>query len=120
MNYKAIIIFLFLLVSISTHSSDELVERNIESIRAGMEKNKDKIHEEWERIKEIYGELHGKYSVSFAIEPDGTLSEVELQSSTLGSTGADTRLLNVIKALKFKESKSAAVKVSYTFAFFND
>ena len=61
-------------------------------------------------------DLSGKVEVDFTIEADGTVSEVQISSSTLGHSSFERRLLSMIKRLKFAPATSK-IQITYPFVF---
>lgn len=62
--------------------------------------------------------LAGKVTVAFTIEPDGSVSKVEIVSSTLNWPPLEEKLVRRISHWRFPPSRSGAVRVVFPFLFF--
>jgi TonB family protein len=62
--------------------------------------------------------LSGKITVSYIINPDGTVSDISIKESTVNWPPLEEKLIKRIKHWKFPPSKSRKVRIVFPFLFF--
>jgi hypothetical protein len=89
----------------------------MESIRRVFEQHKGAIYAIYNRALRSDPELQGKYVFHIVIEPDGSISTIELVSSELGYVPLEKKLLTRISTIDFGPDDVLATPVNYKFDF---
>jgi len=99
------------------HGSTVAGGRDMESIRRVFEQHKGSIYAIYNRALRRDPEIKGKYVFHIVIEPNGTISKIELISSELGNNALEQKLLARIRVINFGAEDVAATPVNYKFDF---
>ena len=99
------------------HSSSVAGGRDMESIRRVFEQHKGSIYAIYNRALRSDPEIRGKYVFHIVIEPDGSISLIELVSSELGDGKLESKLLARIRGINFGPDDVIATPVNYKFDF---
>jgi protein TonB len=99
------------------HGSSVAGGRDMESIRRVFEQHKGAIYAIYNRALRSDPELRGKYVFHIVIEPDGSISQIELVSSELGDNKLEHKLLARIHVINFGPDDVVATPVNYKFDF---
>lgn len=99
------------------HGSTVAGGRDMESIRRVFEQHKGSIYAIYNRALRRDPEIRGKYVFHIVIEPNGTISKIELVSSELGNGALEQKLLARIRVINFGAEDVAATPVNYKFDF---
>ncbi|MDX1693292.1 MAG: AgmX/PglI C-terminal domain-containing protein [Ketobacteraceae bacterium] len=91
--------------------------RDMESIRRTFEQHKGAIYALYNRTLRKNPEIEGKFVFHIVIEPDGTISNINLVSSELAHESLERKLLFRIQAISFGPADAAATPVTYKFDF---
>lgn len=91
--------------------------RDMESIRRTFEKHKGAINTIYVSALRKNPGLQGKFLFQILIEPDGTISEIQLISSELGSPSLENNLLQRFSTINFGPEDVDATPVRYTWNF---
>jgi hypothetical protein len=94
-----------------------LGNRETESIRKVLDANKGAIYAIYRKALRSDPSLQGKVTVKLSIEPNGTVSKIELVFSELDSKGVENKLLNRIKLINFGEQSVTTTVLDYSFNF---
>ncbi|WP_020410954.1 AgmX/PglI C-terminal domain-containing protein [Hahella ganghwensis] len=100
-----------------SHSSTVSGGRDMESIRRVFEQHKGAIYALYNRALRSDPNLKGKFVFHIVIEPDGSISAINLVSSQLGDNKLETKLLARIQMISFGAEDVAATPVNYKFDF---
>ena len=92
-------------------------DRNIESIRQAIDKNKGGVYSLYRRALRSEPDLQGKLTVRLTILPSGQLSAVVLVDSDLAAPDLIQRLLSRIKLINFGAQDVKQTELEYTFNF---
>lgn len=92
--------------SLSADAIRQVVQQNLRGIKFCYEKELAKNPE-----------LQGKVTVKFTIGPDGTLTNYEIESSTLNNAEAESCILQRMRRWRFPKPDKGSVTVSYPFIF---
>jgi hypothetical protein len=99
------------------HGSSVAGGRDMESIRRVFEQHKGAIYAIYNRALRSDPEIRGKYVFHIVIEPDGSISLIELVSSELGNSRLENKLLVRIRGINFGPDDVVATPVNYKFDF---
>ncbi len=91
--------------------------RDMESIRRTLESTKSRVYALYQKALLDNPELSGKFTFSLIIEPDGTVSELELISSELYLENLERQILRQLEKVNFGEADVIATTVKYKFVF---
>ena len=91
--------------------------RDMESIRRVFEQHKGAIYALYNRALRSDPGLQGKFVFHIVIEPDGSISDIELVDSQLGDQRLELKLLARIQMISFGPEDVAATPVNYKFDF---
>ncbi|MBX2808575.1 MAG: AgmX/PglI C-terminal domain-containing protein [Cellvibrionaceae bacterium] len=91
--------------------------RDDESIRRTLEGAKSNVYSLYQRALLAHPELAGKFTFKLLIEPDGSVSDVQLMSSELGLKQLESDILTKIKAINFGPEDVSPTPVEYKFVF---
>jgi hypothetical protein len=94
-----------------------LGSRETESIRKVLDANKGAIYAIYRKALRSDPSLQGKVTVKLSIEPNGTVSKIELVFSELDSKEVENKLLNRIKLINFGEQSVTKTLLDYSFNF---
>jgi len=94
-----------------------LGSRETESIRKVLDANKGAIYAIYRKALRSDPSLQGKVTVKLSIEPNGTVSNIELVFSELDSKEVENKLLNRIKLINFGELNVSTTLLDYSFNF---
>lgn len=94
-----------------------LGSREIESIRKVLDANKGAIYAIYRKALRSDPSLQGKVTVKLSIEPNGSVSKVELIFSELNSKVVEDKLLRRIKLINFAEQTVTQTMLDYSFNF---
>jgi outer membrane biosynthesis protein TonB len=100
-----------------SHRSSVAGGRDMESIRRVFEQHKGAIYAIYNRALRKDPEIQGKYVFHIVIEPDGSISRIELVSSELGDGTLERKLLARIRVIDFGPEEVLATPVNYKFDF---
>lgn len=92
-------------------------DRNIESIRRAIDKNKGGVYSLYRRALRSEPDLQGKLTVRLTILPTGQLSSVVLIDNDLDSPELVERLIARIKLINFGLQEVKQTELEYTFNF---
>lgn len=92
-------------------------DRNNEAIRKIMDRNKSAIFAIYNRALRTDPTLEGRVVVKIVIEPDGSVSDVEIVSSDLDSPDLEDKILARIRLISFGEEDVGKATLNYTFDF---
>ncbi|MEW9796549.1 AgmX/PglI C-terminal domain-containing protein [Alteromonas sp. CYL-A6] len=92
-------------------------DRDLEAIRKTLDANKGAVYALYHRALRQNPDLEGKVVVSLTIEPDGTLSVVDLISSELNDSTLEQKLLTRIRMIQFGAQNVKQTKLEYSFTF---
>ncbi|MBD3639655.1 MAG: AgmX/PglI C-terminal domain-containing protein [Marinobacter sp.] len=91
--------------------------RDMESIRRVFEQHKGAIYALYNRALRSDPGLQGKFVFHIVIEPDGSISSIDLVDSQLGDQRLELKLLARIQMISFGPEDVAATPVNYKFDF---
>ncbi|OZG74373.1 hypothetical protein BTA51_05005 [Hahella sp. CCB-MM4] len=91
--------------------------RDMESIRRVFEQHKGAIYALYNRALRSDPNLKGKFVFHIVIEPDGSISAINLVSSQLGDNKLEIKLLARIQMISFGAEDVATTPVNYKFDF---
>jgi protein TonB len=94
-----------------------LGSRQTESIRKVLDANKGAIYAIYRKALRSDPSLQGKVTVTLSIEPNGSVSKVELVFSELDSMDVENKLLRRIKLINFGEQQVTTTLLDYSFNF---
>jgi hypothetical protein len=94
-----------------------LGNRDTESIRKVLDANKGAIYAIYRKALRSDPSLQGKLTVNLQIEPNGSVSTVQLVFSELGSPEVEKKLLNRIRLINFGELQVTQTLLDYSFNF---
>ncbi|MBX2807568.1 MAG: AgmX/PglI C-terminal domain-containing protein [Cellvibrionaceae bacterium] len=92
-------------------------QRDDESIRRTLEGGKNNVYSLYQRALLEHPELTGKFMFKLVIEPDGSISTLQLISSELGLEQLEREILTKIKTINFGPEDVSPTSVEYTFVF---
>ncbi|TQV76943.1 AgmX/PglI C-terminal domain-containing protein [Aliikangiella marina] len=101
----------------STHGSFISGQRDSESIRRTMDRNKGLLNALYQRRLNESPDMHGKFRFELVIEPNGDISNIRLISSELKMADLETALLSKIRVINFGVADVTTTKVIYTYNF---
>lgn len=97
--------------------SDQAGRRDMENIRRTFEAAKSSVYSLYLQALNQHPDLSGKFIFRLVIEPDGTISELELVSSELGVTTLERTILDRIRRINFGAKDVSPTAVEYAFSF---
>lgn len=100
-----------------SYLSSQVGLRDMESIRRTLEGTKSNIFSLYQRARLDHPELEGKFVFKFLIEPDGSISDLQLISSELGLNELEKNILAKIKKINFGPEDVSQTEVEYKFVF---
>ncbi|TKB46087.1 AgmX/PglI C-terminal domain-containing protein [Thalassotalea mangrovi] len=105
--------------SVAAQSQSEMLSgsRTTESIRQTFDKNKGALYAIYRRALRADPGLQGKVTVNLIIQPNGSVSLVDIASSEIDVDDFKRKLLARIKLINFGAEDVNETKLSYTFNF---
>ncbi|MGQ9427007.1 AgmX/PglI C-terminal domain-containing protein [Gilvimarinus sp. F26214L] len=97
--------------------SGQAGRRDMENIRRTFEAAKSSVYSLYLQALNDNPDLAGKFIFRLVIEPDGSISELELVSSELGQRSLENTILERIKRINFGEKEVSPTAVEYAFSF---
>lgn len=94
-----------------------LGSRETQSIRKVLDANKGAIYAIYRKALRSDPSLQGKLTVKLQIDPDGSVSKVELVFSELDSLDVEKKLMNRIRLINFGEQAVTQTLLDYSFNF---
>ncbi|MEP1447300.1 MAG: AgmX/PglI C-terminal domain-containing protein [Paraglaciecola sp.] len=94
-----------------------LGSRETQSIRKVLDANKGAIYAIYRKALRSDPSLQGKLTVKLQIEPDGSVSKVEMVFSELDSLDVEKKLMNRIRLINFGEQTVTQTLLDYSFNF---
>lgn len=91
--------------------------RDMENIRRTFEAAKSSIYSSYLNALNDRPNLRGKFVFRLVIEPDGSISKLELVSSELGERELESVILNRIRNINFGAKEVSPTAVEYAFSF---
>lgn len=91
--------------------------RDMENIRRTFEAAKSRVYSLYLQSLNNHPELAGKFIFRLVIEPDGSISELELVTSELGSRDLEVAILDRIRGINFGAKEVSPTAVEYAFSF---
>lgn len=91
--------------------------RDSESIKMEVERRKGSIYSLYYEAMNENPELHGLFVFKMVIEPDGTISKLNLVSSELEFAELESKMLERIRSINFGPADVATTTVQYRFRF---
>ncbi|MEX1033546.1 MAG: AgmX/PglI C-terminal domain-containing protein [Cellvibrionaceae bacterium] len=91
--------------------------RDMENIRRTFEAAKSRVYSLYLQSLHEHPELAGKFIFRLVIEPDGSISELELVTSELGVRDLEVAILDRIRHINFGAKEVSATAVEYAFSF---
>ncbi|MGQ8366900.1 AgmX/PglI C-terminal domain-containing protein [Glaciecola sp. 1036] len=91
--------------------------RDLDQIRQTLDANKGAVYSLYRRALRNDPTIEGKLTVKLIIEPDGTLSSVELVDDELGSPELVERLISRIRAIQFGSANVTRTELEYAYNF---
>ncbi|WP_028876006.1 AgmX/PglI C-terminal domain-containing protein [Teredinibacter turnerae] len=104
--------------TLATHRSNKKGQRDMESIRRTLERTKSSVDAIFQKALVDNPELGGKFTFKLVIEPDGSISNLQLLGSELGVATLESEILRKIRALNFGAREVSPAIVEYDFLFF--
>ena len=100
-----------------SYLSSKLGIRDMESVRSTLERTKSNVYSLYQRALLDQPGLEGQFVFKLVIEPDGSISKLELLSSELQSRELEAKILSRIKRINFGPEEVDQTPVRYTFNF---
>lgn len=100
-----------------SHLSGQAGRRDMESIRRTLEQTKSSVYTLYQRALLDHPELAGKFTFKIVIEPNGTISSLQLVASELGIQELENNILARIKQVNFGAKDVSPTAVEYKFVF---
>lgn len=100
-----------------SHLSGQAGKRDMESIRRTLEQTKSSVYSLYQRALLDHPELAGKFTFKIVIEPNGTISSLQLVASELGIRELENNILARIKQVNFGAKDVSPTAVEYKFVF---
>lgn len=97
--------------------SGQAGRRDMENIRRTFESAKSSIYSTYLNALNKQPNLEGKFIFRLVIEPDGSISELELVSSELNQRDLERIILNRIRGINFGAKEVSPTAVEYAFSF---
>lgn len=97
--------------------SGQAGRRDMENIRRTFEGAKSSIYSTYLNALNDQPNLEGKFIFRLVIEPDGSISELELVSSELDERDLENVILNRIRSINFGAKEVSPTAVEYAFSF---
>src|SRR5690606_30491807 len=97
--------------------SGQAGRRDMENIRRTFEAAKSSVYSLYLQALHEHPELAGKFIFRLVIEPDGSISELQLVSSELGLRRLETTILERIRTINFGAKDVSPTAVEYAFSF---
>jgi hypothetical protein len=98
--------------------SNQAGKRDMESIRRTLESVKSSVQTFYQQALLDHPDLEGKFVFSLVIEPNGSISSLQLVASELGLKELENKMLARIKQVNFGAKDVSTTKISYQFVFF--
>lgn len=92
-------------------------KRDMESIRRTLEQTKGNVYSLYQRALLDHPNLSGKFTFKIIIEPNGSISTVQLVASELGISELEQRILERIRQVNFGAKDVPPTAVEYKFVF---
>jgi outer membrane biosynthesis protein TonB len=92
-------------------------QRDLESIRRTLERTKSNVFSLYQRARVERPDLAGKFVFKIVIEPDGSISDLQLISSELGVKELESEILTRIRQVNFGPKDVSPTAVEYKFMF---
>ena len=103
--------------TLASHSSYKKGQRDMESIRRTLERTKSSVHSLYQQALQDHPELAGKFTFKLVIEPDGSISKLNLLASELGISQLESNILERIRVVNFGAKEVSPTIVEYKFVF---
>ncbi|MCW8193613.1 AgmX/PglI C-terminal domain-containing protein [Proteobacteria bacterium 005FR1] len=100
-----------------SYLSGQAGSRDMESIRRTFEAAKSRVYALYLQALNQNPQLAGKFIFRLVIEPDGTVSELELVNSELGLRDLENTILERIRGINFGAKEVSPTAVEYAFSF---
>lgn len=100
-----------------SYLSDQAGRRDMENIRRTFEAAKSSVYSLYLQSLIDHPDLEGKFIFRLVIEPDGSISELELVTSELGVSELEHTILNRIRGINFGAKEVSPTAVEYAFSF---
>ncbi|MEX1033640.1 MAG: AgmX/PglI C-terminal domain-containing protein [Cellvibrionaceae bacterium] len=100
-----------------SYLSGQAGRRDMENIRRTFEAAKSRVYSIYLQALHERPDLAGKFIFRLVIEPDGSISELELVSSELGTRELEQVILDRIRDINFGPKNVAPTAVEYAFSF---
>jgi len=100
-----------------SYLSGQAGRRDMENIRRTFEGAKSSVYSLYLQALNDHPELQGKFIFRLIIEPDGSISELNLVTSELGMQDLELVILNKIKSINFGAKEVSPTAVEYAFSF---
>lgn len=97
--------------------SEQAGRRDMENIRRTFEAAKSSVYSLYLQALNNHPDLSGKFIFRLVIEPDGSISELQLVSSELGLNGLESSILERIRRINFGAKEVSPTAVEYAFSF---
>lgn len=100
-----------------SYLSGQTGRRDMENIRRTFEAAKSSVYSLYIQALNEHPNLSGKFIFRLVIEPDGSISELELVSSELGVQRLEKVILERIRSINFGAQDVSPTAVEYSFSF---
>lgn len=100
-----------------SYLSGQAGRRDMENIRRTFEAAKSSVYSLYLQSLHEHPELAGKFIFRLIIEPDGSISDLELVSSELGLRDLESTILGRIRNINFGAQDVSPTAVEYAFSF---
>lgn len=100
-----------------SYLSGQTGRRDMENIRRTFEAAKSSVYSLYIQALNEHPNLSGKFIFRLVIEPDGSISELELVSSELGVQRLERTILERIRTINFGAQNVSPTAVEYSFSF---
>lgn len=100
-----------------SYLSGQAGSRDMENIRRTFEAAKSRVYALYLQALNDNPNLAGKFVFRLVIEPDGSISELELVASELGVRGLENTILERVQDINFGPKEVSPTAVEYAFSF---
>jgi hypothetical protein len=100
-----------------SYLSGQAGSRDMENIRRTFEAAKSRVYALYLQALNEHPQLEGKFIFRLVIEPDGSISELELVNSELGLRELESTILERIRDINFGARDVSPTAVEYAFSF---
>lgn len=101
----------------SSAGSEASGGRSDQAVRRVMDKNKGAIFAVYNRALRQDPTLQGKFVFELLIEPDGSISDIQLISSELNNPDLESKILSRLRLIRFPAGNIIKTRVNYSFDF---